>query len=121
MRDNLRRSRARREALTQGDPGHTTGTVARHLTPLAALISGIVGSQRTHLPSSATKVPDGAQAESRAKGFTRWVRHDQLATEVSFVPYAQVLLAHLALQTLGLVIDGRGGAWVGGVDDACGL
>ena len=35
------------------------GTVARHLSPLAALISGIVGSQSTQLPHIAAKVPNG--------------------------------------------------------------
>jgi hypothetical protein len=76
------------------------------LTTLAALISGIVGGQRTHLPHIATKVPDGTQAESRVKRFARWVRNDRITEEVYFVPYAQVLLAHLALHTLGLIIDG---------------
>ena len=59
MSDNLRRYRAIRDALTQGYPGKPTGTVARHLTTLAALISGIVGSKSTQLPSVATKIPDG--------------------------------------------------------------
>jgi DDE family transposase len=106
MSDNLRRYRAIRDALTQGYPGQTTGTVARHLTTLAAMISGIVGSKSTQLPSIATKVPDGAHVESRVKRFTRWVRNDQISAAVYFVPYARVLLAHLALRTLVLVIDG---------------
>jgi hypothetical protein len=42
MSDNLRQYRAIRKALTQGDPGKPTGHVARRLTTLAALISGIV-------------------------------------------------------------------------------
>jgi hypothetical protein len=54
----------------------------------------------------ATKVPDGTQAESRVKRFVRWVRNDRITEEIYFVPYAQVLLAHLALQTLVLIIDG---------------
>lgn len=106
MSDNLRRYRAIRDALIQGYPGQLTGPVARHLTTLAALISGIVGSKRTQLPHIATKVPDGTQAESRVKRFARWVRNDRITEEVYFVPYAQVLLAHLALQTLVLIIDG---------------
>ena len=47
MSDNLRRYRAIRAALLQGYPGQPTGTIARHLTTLAALMSGIVGSN-TH-------------------------------------------------------------------------
>ena len=100
MSDNLRRYRAIRAALTQGYPGQPTGTLARHLTTLAALISGIVGSKSTHLPQIAMKVPDGTQAESRGKRFARWARNDRITEEVYFVPYAQVLLAHLALHTL---------------------
>ena len=46
MSDNLRRYRAIRDALTQCYPGQPSGTVARHLITLAALISGIVGSKR---------------------------------------------------------------------------
>jgi hypothetical protein len=73
---------------------------------LAALISGIVGSKSTQLPQIATKVPDGSQVESRVKRFARWMRNDKITTEVYFVPYARVLLAHLASQTLVLIMDG---------------
>src|SRR5712691_10424771 len=106
MRDNLRRYRAIRDALTQWYPGQPTGTVARHLTTLAALISGIVGSKSTQLPQIATHVPDGTKPESRGKRFARWVSNDRITEDVYFVPYAKVLLAQLALQTLVLVIDG---------------
>ncbi len=106
MSDNLRRYRAIRDALIQGYPGAPHGQVARHCTTLAAIISGIVGSKSTQLPRIATHVPDGKQPESRVKRFARWVRNDKITAEVYFVPYAKVLLAHLALQTLVLVIDG---------------
>ena len=108
MSDNLRRYRAIRDALTPGYPGQPTGQVARHLTTLAAMSSGIVGSKSTPLPHIAMNVPDGPQSESRVKRFARWVRNDKITADGYFVPYAQVLLAHLALQTLGLVIDGSG-------------
>ena len=95
-----------RDALIPGYPGQLPGPRTRHLTALAALISGIVGSKGTQLPHIATKVPDGTQAESRVKRFARWMRNDRITEEVYFVPYAQVLLAHLALQTLVLIMDG---------------
>jgi hypothetical protein len=80
---------------------------------LAALISGIVGSKRTHLPQIATQVPDGTKPESRVKRFARWVGNDTITADVYFVPYAEVLLRQLALQTLVLIMDGsvvgRGG------------
>jgi hypothetical protein len=106
MSDNLRQYRAIRAALTQGYPGEPQGQRARHLTTLAALISGIVASKHTQLPHIAAKVPDSAQAESRVKRFARWVDNDTITAEVYFLPYAAVLLAHLAWQRLVLVIDG---------------
>lgn len=89
-------------------PCQPTGTVARHPTTLAALSSGLVRSKRTPLPQIATQVANGARAERRSNRFAQWRRHDQSTAEVSGVPYATRLLAHLALQTLVLIIDGRG-------------
>ena len=113
MSDNLRRYRAIHAALRQGYSGQLSGTLVRHLTTLAALISGIVGSQSTQLPKMAARLPDGTHPESRVKRFARWLKNDQITTEVYFVPYAQIMLAQLALQTLVLVVDGsvvgRGG------------
>jgi hypothetical protein len=108
MSDNLRRYRAIRNALTQWYPGQPTGTVARHLTTLAALISGIVGSKSTQLPSVATKIPDGAKPESRVKRFARWIDNARILEEMYFLPYADLLLTQLALETLVLVMDGSG-------------
>lgn len=106
MSDNLRRYRAIRAALLQGYPAQPTGTVARHVTTLAALISGIVGSKSTQLPNIAAHVPDGTQPESRTKRFARWLKNDHITEEVYFIPFAEVLLTRLALQTLVLVMDG---------------
>jgi hypothetical protein len=108
MSDNLRRYRAIREALTQYYPGQPSGTVARHLITLAALISGIVGSKSTQLPHIAAKVPNGTNPDSRVKRFARWCDNARILEEVYFLPYADVLLRHLALQTLVLVMDGSG-------------
>ena len=85
MSDNLRRYRAIRDALRQWYPGQPTGTVARHLTSLAALISGIVGSKSTQLPSIATKIPDGTKPESRVKRFARWFDNAHILEEVYFL------------------------------------
>src|SRR5688500_8400192 len=106
MRDNLRQYRAIREALLQGYPGEPTGLLARHLTTLAARISGIVASTSTQLPKIAAKVPEGAKPESRVKRFPRWVDNAHSTTEGYCVPYAELLLAPLAWQTLVRVIDG---------------
>jgi Transposase DDE domain len=108
MSDNLRRYRAIRDALMHAYPTPPTGNFARHVQTLAALISGIVGSKSTQLPHIATKVPDGTKPESRVKRFARWVDNAHILEEVYFLPYAAVLLRHLALQTVVLVMDGSG-------------
>src|SRR5713101_5049008 len=85
MSDNLRRYRAIHNALTQAYPAQPTGNVARHLHTLAMLISGIVGSKSTQLPTIAPKVPDGTKPESRVKRFTRWLDNDNILEEVYFL------------------------------------
>ena len=91
MSDNLRRYRAIRNALTQADPTSPTGNLARHLQTLAALISGIVGSKSTQLPTLTTKVPDGTKPESRVKRFARWIDNERILEEMYFLPYAELL------------------------------
>ena len=82
------------------------GNVARHLTTLAALISGIVGSKSTQLPSVATKIPDDAKPESRVKRVTRWLDNARILEEMDFLPSVDVVLRPLALQTVVRVMDG---------------
>src|SRR5438132_2109247 len=106
MSDNLRRYHAIRNALVQAYPAPPTGNLARHLSTLAALISGIVGSKSTQLPTIAAKVPNGTKPESRVKRFARWFDNDHILEEVYFLPYADILLRHFALQTVVLVMDG---------------
>ncbi len=108
MSDNLRRYRAIRKALTQCYPGEPTGNMARHLNTLAGFISGIVGSKSSQLPSIATKIPDRAKLESRVKRMARWLDNAHIKEEVYFLPYAELLLNQLALETLVLVMDGSG-------------
>src|ERR1041385_5805094 len=106
MSDNLRRYRAIRDALTQCYPGQPSGTVARHLSTLAALISGIVGSKSTQLPHIAAKVPNGTKPESRVKRFTRWCDNAHILEIVFFLPFVDFLLLPPSLQPVVLVMDG---------------
>ena len=94
MSDNLRQYRAIREALRQAYPGEPQGQCARHLTTLAALLSGSVASKRTQLPKVAAKVPTGTKPESRVKRFARWLDNQHILEEVYFLPYVESLLAH---------------------------
>ena len=71
------------------------------------------GQQATQWPKVASHVPDGSRPESCGKRCARCVANDTIIAAVYFFPYAQVLVAQLAWQTLALVIDssvvGRGG------------
>ena len=91
MSDNLRQYRAIRAALIQGYPGEPTGRLVRHLTTLAAFISGIVASKSTQLPHIAMQVPDGQKPESRVKRFARWLDNARILEEMYFLPYAEIL------------------------------
>jgi Transposase DDE domain len=82
--------------------------MAQQLTVLAAFISGIVASKSRQLPSIATKIADRAKPESRVKRLSRWLDNEQIKEEIYFLPYAELLLQHLALERLVLVMDGRG-------------
>lgn len=91
MRDTLRRYCAIRDACRPWSPGQPTGTVARHWTTLAALISGIVGSKSPPLPSVATTIPAGTTPESRLQRLTRWRDNVRIVAEVSCVPDVESL------------------------------
>jgi hypothetical protein len=80
--------------------------MAQHLTTLAAFISGIVGSQSSQLPKIATKIPDRSKPESRVKRLSRWLDNEHIQEGIYFLPYAEMLLHQLALETLVLVMDG---------------
>jgi hypothetical protein len=85
-RDTLRRYHAIRHARVHASPAPPTGPFARHLSTLAALISGIVGSKSPPLPTSAAKVPNGTPPERRVKRCARWFDNDPIVAEVSFLP-----------------------------------
>ena len=106
MSDSLRRYRAIRDAVLQLYPSTLTARQARHLTTLAALISGIVGSRQTHLPAIASKLPDATKRESRVKRFQRWLTNPHVTAERYFLPFAHALVQSLAHCPLVLVIDG---------------
>ena len=106
MSDNLRRYCAIHSHLKQAYPKEPTGNLARHLKTLAALVCGIVGSRKCHLPAAAGKAPDGSRRESRAKRFARFLQNEGVTHEDYFAPYAKALVDSLPPGPLVLVMDG---------------
>ena len=111
MSDNRRQYQTIQKALKTCYPIEPEGHLARHLTTLAGLVSGIVSSKRSHLSKIAAQVPDHSLAESRVKRFSRWVDNARIDLEAYFLPFATPLLASLP-GPLFLVMDasaiGRG-------------
>jgi len=57
-------------------------------------------------PFNARFTTVGKKVESRVKQFTRWVSNDNIEFEIYFLPYAEALLASLAMRPLDLVMEG---------------
>lgn len=106
MSDNLRRYRAIHQEIRQWFPTTLSARQARHLTTCAALISGIVGAQHTHLDKVAAKVPLQAKLSSRTKRFVRWLANDTISPAIFFLPFAKALIRSLAHRTLVFIMDG---------------
>ncbi len=91
MSDILRRHRAIKQQLLQLFP-EARGRQLQHLTVLAGLISGLVGSRHTGLPNVAAKIVDGTKRESRIKRLARLLQNDKFDHQTVFLPFAKALL-----------------------------
>jgi hypothetical protein len=107
MSDSRRTYRAIKKAILQLYPTKPQGNLARHLTTLVGLVSGIVLSKSCQLPKIASKVPGEAHPDSRAKQFSRWVNNEAITFDLYFLPFLEPLLVKLAaIRPLVLVMDG---------------
>jgi hypothetical protein len=94
-------------SLRQLYPHQLTARQARHLNTMAAMISGIVLAQSSHLERIARKIPEKTQVESRIKQFTRFNQNQQIAAEAYYLPFLEMLIAGLATSgSITLAMDG---------------
>lgn len=109
MSDNVRRYAAVRTALIKYHGGAHTKRFARHLTTLAAMVSGLVAAGSAHLSKMAQKAPDRTHAQSRIRRFTRLLKNPRLTPERCYGPFARVLAERLSQhQPLLVIFDGSG-------------
>jgi hypothetical protein len=106
MTDNVRRYRSILKSLKNLHSEEPKGNMARHLTTLAAMTSGIIGSRSCQLPAIASKTADLRKLDSRIKNFSRWLNNDNIDYETYFLPYAEALLSCLSHQVITIVVDG---------------
>ena len=107
MSDNLRRYRARRDALTQCYPGQPSGTVARHPSPSRR---SSAASWAVRAPNCRTSPRNSSTAPNPKAGqpFPAVARQRPHPGGGGLLPDVDVLPRHLALQTVVLVMDGSG-------------
>lgn len=106
MSDNIRRYRSILKSLKNLHSEQPKGNMARHLTTLAAMISGIIGSRSCQLPAIASKTADSRKVDSRIRRFIRWIKNEKVDYETYFLPYAEALLSCLSHRILTIVVDG---------------
>ncbi len=112
MSDTLRCYRAIHHSLHQLLPTSATspekpqGRLARTLDTLAWLITGIVRSESSQLPSIASHMPD-AQRESQVKKLSRWVKNEKVDERCGYLTFSEPLLKALVcrMPRIVLVID----------------
>jgi hypothetical protein len=77
-----------------------------HVVTLAMMITGIVMSHKAQLAVMSGEVPTDAKEKSTEMRMRRWVKHEKIEVEVTYIPFAQQILAALASAPLVLAMDG---------------
>ena len=108
MSDNLRRSRAIRHALAQCYPIAPPRELRSPSQPPGCAYQRHRGQQEYSTAPSRHEGPRWHQAREPRQTLCEVVRQRPHPGGVYFLPYADVLLRHLALQTVVLVMDGSG-------------
>lgn len=88
-------------------------TAPQHqIVVLAMLVAGLVSGQNAQLGEISLNVPSQAKPDSITKRFQRFLKNDRVVKEAFFLPFAQMLLEHLAGKRLFVSMDatqiGRG-------------
>lgn len=83
-----------------------------HVVVLAMMVTGIVCGRKAQLSEMSLHVPEKAEPESIAKRFQRFVKNGRVVKSALFMPFTELILAHLADQRLRITMDasqvGRG-------------
>ncbi len=77
-----------------------------HVVTLAMMIAGIVMSRKAQLAVMSGEVPTAAKEKSIEMRMRRWVKHEKIEVEVTYMPFAQQILEALANAPLVLAMDG---------------
>src|SRR6266567_3963971 len=106
MSDNLRRYRAIRNALTQAYPTSPTGNFLDIYRPSPRSSVASWAARARSCPPSLPKCPMAPSPRAASNALPGGSTTSASWKEMYFLPYAEILLMHLALETLVLVMDG---------------
>ena len=84
-------------------PTEPRGRIANHLNTMVLMICGLIGSGRSHLSAIAGQAPSECKVESQIKQFSRWLKNENIDSEVYYLPYLKFILGGLAKKTLVLL------------------
>ena len=77
-----------------------------YLVTLAMMITGIVMSRKAQLAVMSDEIPGESKNKSIEMRMRRWVKHPKIDVEVTYMPFAQQILAGLADRPIVLAMDG---------------
>lgn len=76
------------------------------MVTLAMMVSGIVLSRKAQLSVMSLEIPHPAKPASLEKRFHRFVKNERFDAQVCYLPFAHLILSHLADKPLILAMDG---------------
>ncbi len=77
-----------------------------YIVTLAMMIAGIVLGKKAQLSAMSAEIPYSAKDRSIEKRMSRFVQHEKVDVEITYMPFAQQILASLATEPLLLAMDG---------------
>lgn len=77
-----------------------------YVVTLAMMIAGIVLGKKAQLSAMSAEIPYRAKDRSIEKRMSRFVQHEKVDVEITYMPFAQQILASLATESLLLAMDG---------------
>ena len=77
-----------------------------YVVTLAMMITGIVLGKKAQLSAMSAEIPHKSKDRSIEKRMCRFVQHEKVDVEVTYMPFAQQILNSLAAEPLLLAMDG---------------
>jgi hypothetical protein len=81
-------------------------TPQNQMVTIAMMVAGIVSGRKAQLSAISLEVPHPAKPASLEKRMQRFVKNKQFEVAANYLPFAKLILCHLADKPLVLAIDG---------------